>query len=172
MLDLSTPQSFKPLKNNRRSELIAWLFAILLVVVKIMFPAYGFFRIGGSILALFFLFSAVIMSIGNWVSRNSELRISEKGIWYFNGARKSSFHWKDIIRVEVYSGRFNDRINVVSTSGNIYFDIIGDGVINERKFSPTGYADGEEILETILNKTNLIGGQKQKAQGYYYYSKE
>ncbi len=172
MADLSTPQTYKPVVNSRRPEFTAWLLAIILVIVNLTFPASGLFRSGGLILTIFFLFSSVILSIGNWMSQKTKLRLDEDGIWFDNGVRETSFAWKNIVRLEVYPGRFNDKIIVVSETGKINFDIVEEQNVNGKKFTASGFMDGEEILDIILGRTELIDGIKHQAQGYYYYSKE
>ena len=172
MMDLSTPQIFKPPQNPRKPEILAWVLASISSMVKILFPTSGFFNLAGTIFVLSFLISAVIISIGNWTNRSSELTISEDKIRFFNGLKETSFYWEDITRVEVYKGQFNDKISVVSTLGRLNFDIHRIA-IEAGKTSPShGFEDGELILKTILEKTNLNGRQRQETQGYYYYSIE
>lgn len=171
MLDLSTPQTYKPIQNSRRPELLAWFFSFCIIFILIFSPQTGLFRIGGVILATFFLLSAVTISLGNWQNRNSVLKLSKDKIWYFNGVKELSFTWDEIQRVEVFRGRFNDKINLVSESGSISFDIIGLEQFNQDKTPYYGFREGAEILNFILKQTNL-NEQKQDGSGYYYYQKD
>jgi hypothetical protein len=172
MMDLSTPQTLKSLKNPRKSEVMAWGFAILLIMMLIFIPSSGVIRIGAIIFAVFFLISGLFMSIGNWMGRVAELRLSEEGIGYFNGLQEVHFGWGDVERVEVYAGRFNDKISLVSAENRMSFDLSIDKVDNGKPSGQIGFQDGELILETILIKSGLIQKEKQLAQGYYYYSKD
>ena len=172
MMDLSTPQTLKPLKNPRKSEIMAWIFAILLILMLIYLPSSGVIRIGGIIFAVFFLISGLFMSIGNWMGRAAELRLSEDGIGYANGIQDMHFGWGEIERVEVYAGRFNDKISLVSSENRMSFDLSIEKVVNGKPATQIGFQDGELILETILIKSGLIQKEKQLAQGYYYYSKD
>ena len=172
MLDLSTPRTLKPLKNPRRSEYLAWIFAILLVLILYYFPASGFIRIGGIIFTAIFLISGVFMSIGNWLSRVAEMRLDEEGIGYSNGLQEIYFRWEEIERVEVYAGRFNDKISLVSSEKRISFDISIEKVVNGKPIAQIGFQDGASILETILFKSGLDQKEKQSAQGYSYYSQD
>ena len=172
MMDLSTPQTLKPLKNPRRSELMAWIFTILLIFILLYFPASGLVRIGGIAFAIFFLISGLFMSIGNWMSRVAELELRDEGIQYSNGIQDIFFGWEEIERVEVYAGRFNDKISLVSNEKRMNFDVSIETVVNDKPVTQIGFQDGALILETILIKSGLIQNEKQLAQGYYYYSKE
>jgi len=172
MMDLSTPQTLKPLENPRRSEMMVWGFAFLLILMLIFLPSSGVVRIGGIIFAVFFLISGLFMSIGNWMSRVAELRLREEGIGYSNGIQDIYFGWEEIARVEVYAGRFNDKISLVATEKRMSFDLSNDKVGNDKPAAQIGFQDGALILETILKKSGLIQKEKQASQGYYYYSKD
>ena len=121
-MDLSTPKIFKPLKNPRRSEFMAWIFTILLVITLYFLPASGLLRVGGLIFVIFFFLSGVFMSIANWMSRVSELRLSEEGIEFWNGLQEIRMMWAGVARLEVYAGRFNDKISIISAERRISFD--------------------------------------------------
>jgi len=172
MMDLSTPRTLKPLENPRKSEYMAWIFVILLVLILIYFPASGSIRIGGILFTAFFLISGVFMSIGNWMSRVAELRLHEEGIRYSNGIQELEFRWEEIVRVEVYAGRFNDKISLISSERRMSFDLSIEKVLNGKPITQIGFQDGALILETILVKSGLDQKEKQFAQGYYYYSKD
>ncbi|MEJ2486214.1 MAG: hypothetical protein P8Y72_04360 [Anaerolineales bacterium] len=167
MLDLSTPRTYKPIKNSRRPEFLAWLLSFCLVLFLFISPVGGFFRLGGIVLGSFFLVSAVVISLGNWQNRKLFLRLSKDNIRFFNGIKESSVGWDEIQRVEVFRGRFNDKINLVSESGRISFDIVGLEQLNRDKIPHYGFQEGEEILNLILDQTNL-NEQKQNEAGYYY----
>ena len=170
MLDLSTPQTLKPIQNPRRSEMTAWFLSLCLILILIFSTEGGFFKVGGIILCTFFLISAVIISLGNWQNRKTVLRLSRDQIWYFNGIKESSLSWEEIQRVEVYSGRFNDKISLVSDSGIIRFDIVNLEHFDQDKTPNYGFKEGVKILNSILDQTDF-NEKKQNRLGYYYYQK-
>jgi len=172
MMDLSTPKILKPLKNARRSEFTAWSFTILLVTTLFFLPASGLVRVGGYIFAIFFFLSGLFMSLANWMSRASELRLMEDRIEFWNGIQEVQIGWERVKRVEVYAGRFNDKINIVSSESRVSFDTSIERIVNGKPVAQIGFMDGDEILETILAKSNFNQEDKQITQGYYYYSKE
>ena len=172
MMDLSTPQTLKPLKNPRRSEFMAWIFSILLICMLVFFPSSGLVRIGGIIFVVSLLISGIFMSIGNWMSRVSELGLSEDGIHYSNGLQDIFFDWEEIERVEVYAGRFNDKISLLSNEKRMNFDVSIENLVDGKPVTQIGFQDGALILESILIKSGLFHNEKQLAQGYYYFSKE
>lgn len=171
MKDLSTDLSYKPIINSRRSELMAWIFSISLIVIQFAQPVTGFFKVGGILLAIFFLLSAIIISLGNWTNRKTVLRIREVGIDLDNGIKMITFKWQDIIRIEVFTGRFNDKISLITESGRMNFDI---AVSDDNKSATSqrfGFQEGDEILKILLDRSK-VSQQKVDAEGYVYYSKE
>ncbi|MEJ2758736.1 MAG: hypothetical protein P8046_09680 [Anaerolineales bacterium] len=172
MLDLSTEQTFKPLLNSRRPEILSWLFFVVVVGVMIYFPSSGIGRVGGYLLAAFFLLSAGAMSLANWQNRKTTLSLSKKGIRFENGIQKVWMPWETINRIEVYSGRVNDKIRVKSSDQYFAFDMYNEVVLNGQRRGEVGFEQGELILKTILQQANIDVTQKRHADGYDYYSRK
>lgn len=171
MLDLSTEKTFKPLLNPRRSEVIAWVFFAAILAMLIYFPASGFARIGGIILAVFFFFSAIIMTLANWQNRRTALSLSGKGVRFENGLQKVEMLWENIHQVAVYPGRVNDKIVVTGADQQIAFDMYNEVVVNGKATGKVGFEQGEKILETIFHYANIDVSEKHHAEGYDYYSR-
>lgn len=169
MMNLSTLQTYKPRINSRRPELMAWIFSLSIILFLIAQPQTGFFAIGGVILAVFFIFSALTISIGNWVNRKTELSFNKDEICFYNGIRKTCFQWEDITRMEIYPGRFNDKISLLKEAERLNFDVIGSNETIPPSSPRYGFEEGEKILDIILDRTNLVN-QRYEGQGYYYYS--
>lgn len=172
MGNLSTVQVFKPLLTSRRSEVSAWALTVVMFLVVLFAPLEGRGKLGGIVFLVFLGLSGLTMSIGNWVERNTYLRIAEDGITYFNGAREISLGWKKITRVEVVPSRFGDRIRVNSDSARFRFQSLGNISMNEKISGRVGFEQGEQILETILEQSGLAGAERQQTNGTYYYSRD
>jgi hypothetical protein len=169
MSNLSTPSAYKPVMNSRRSEVLAWIFSICIVLVLFVLPSSGFFRIAGFVLATFFTFSAIVMSLGNWVSRKTELRMYDEFLWLDNGIRVTTIRWEDIDCLEVFPGRFNDKIIVNSDSSNrLSFDVIKANVESGEAINIAGFKERDIILEMIIKSSGLNEKRKDGQQGYYY----
>lgn len=172
MLDLSTEQIFKPLLNSRRAEAFAWVFFVAILVVMILVPSAGFAKLGGYFLGVFFFLSAVMMSMANWQNRRTKMALSETGILFENGLQTVQMPWEKIDRVEVFSGRVNDKIVVKSQDTQFAFDMYNEVIVNGKSTGKVGFEQGEQILETILNQANMDVSQKHHADGYDYYTRK
>ena len=172
MLDLSTERTFKPLLNSRRPEIFSWLFFVVMVVMMVYFPSSGLGRIGGYLLGAFFLFSGGALSLANWQNRKTELTLTEEGIRFENGLQKVWMAWEDITRIEVYSGRVNDKIRVKRANQYFAFDMYNEVVLNGQRRGEVGFEQGEHILNTIFQNANIDISQKHHAYGYDYYSRK
>lgn len=171
MVDLSTEQTYKPLLNSRRAELFNWLFFIVVLSVLIFVPTTGFARIGGNFLAAFFLFSSLVLSMANWQNRKTAMTLSSSGVRFENGLQTIWMLWEEVNRIEVFTGRVNDKIRVKSADKDFAFDMYNEVVLNGKSRGAVGFEQGELILETILRQAHIDTAQKQHAEGYDYYTK-
>jgi hypothetical protein len=172
MGNLSTVQEFKPLLTPRRSELTAWGLTVLMSLVVIFAPLKGLGKSGGMIFLVFLGFSAVMMSVGNWVERNTYLRIEDDRVTYYNGAKEVSLGWEEITRVEVLSSRFGDRIIVSSESAGFRYQSLGNINMNGKISGRVGFEHGEQILEMILEQSGLARAERRQTDRSYYYSRD
>jgi hypothetical protein len=120
------------------------------------------------VLLVFFGLSALVMSVGNWVDRNTVLKIGQNGVSYFNGAREVSLGWRKISRVEVVPTRFGDRIIVSSEEAAFRYQSLGKISMSEKISGQVGFEEGAHILETILKQAGLSVLPRQTDRGYYY----
>ncbi|MEN8241285.1 MAG: hypothetical protein ABFS17_05150 [Chloroflexota bacterium] len=172
MENLSTKHEYKPLLVPRRSEFTAWGLTLILTLVLILSSLEGRGKVGGVLLLVFLVLSSATMSIGNWIDRKTYLRIGEQAVSYFNGAREVSLPWKDISRVEIFPGKFGDKIIVSSAEKSFRFQALGKISMSEKVTGQVGFEQGTQILETILEKTGLDMADRKPAEGYEYYSRE
>jgi hypothetical protein len=172
MGNLSTSHEFKPLLTPRRSEFTAWALTLFMLLIVIFAPLEGLGKSGGIIFLVFLGFSAVMMSVGNWVERNTYLRIEEDRVTYFNGAREVSLGWQEINKVEVHPSRFGDRIIVSSESAGFRYQSLGSISMNDKISGRVGFEQGEQILEMILEQSGLSIVESQQSDRPYYYSRD
>lgn len=172
MLDLSTDRVYKPVQNSRKPEIYAWLLFVAITTLLVAIPNSGFLRIAGILLMIFFLFSAIAMSIGNWMNRNTKLKLTQQGVVFENALQTVDMGYKNISRVEVHSRRVNDKIIVVGDNERSFgFDLYNEIFLNNKSGGAVGFRDGELILETILYYAELDKSRKKQAEGYYYFDK-
>ena len=173
MIDLSTPQEFRPVISSRRGEITAWLLSLIMFVV-VLFGRSGIpsIQIGAWILFLFLFLSALMISLGNWMERQTEMQLSEQGVNFKNGLRDVQMSWKEIQRIEVQSGRINDTITVYSDNARFSFKTKGDVIYKGQVRDSMGFEQGDLIFDTILQRSGLADLEKQQGAGFYYYLRE
>jgi hypothetical protein len=145
---------------------------VCLLLVAVFADFEGVVRVGLYLLLVFIGLSALVMSVGNWIDRNTTLKIDEAGVSYFNGAREVSLNWGDISRIEVVPARFGDRIIVSSENAGFRYQSLGKISMSEKISGQVGFEEGAQILETMLEQTGLSGQQPRQTDSGYYYSRD
>ncbi|KAA3648109.1 MAG: hypothetical protein DWQ07_03695 [Chloroflexi bacterium] len=168
-LEIGIPQEFRPLKTSRRGELYAWLFTLIVLLVLFFMPGLQErFLTVGTFLAIFFGLSAVVISLNNWMERATVLQLSEDGIAYRNGLRNVQFIWSEIERVEVVQRNIGRRVHVLGPQAHFAFYMQSAVKLGNRVGELTGFEQGEDILETILQKASLTPTAESSDDVYYY----
>ncbi len=168
MKPLTVPSEFRPQRIPRRGEITAWALT-LVVVATLAFvhaqgqPAPGF----AWFLAVFFGFSALSISLGNWMDRNTVLRLREDGVEFHNGLRHVSLTWPQIQKVIVRPARWGQQVAVIGEGAHFEFRTLGEVVMQGKVRGRMGFEEGEAILEHILQATGLTL-QRQDERGRYY----
>lgn len=153
-------REFRPELMPRKGEWLAWLASIGLFL--------GLF-LGGErwgplpfiywAFAGFILFSALSISLGNWVDRRSVIRLGAEGIAFENGLRSVRLTWPEVQNVAVAPTRLGRRVQVQGAQSHFTFKTMSESAMGGQLMR-TGFADGQEILETILREC----GMKLKAE--------
>jgi len=169
MLDLSTEHEFRPALLSRRAELLAWgLSIVMLVTWWILQLNQARYTTAAVLLAVFLVFAAVGTSLSNWIERRSVLRIDENGVGFENGLRNVSFSWADIRSVRVLpSSAGSKRIQVIGEKAHFEFRTLAEIKLSGVVKGQSGFAEGEDILNTILEKTKLPEGDSSAPYTYY-----
>jgi len=114
------------------------------------------------------IFSALAISLGNWMDRRTVLRLDADGIAFDNGLRSVRLGWPEVQNVAVVETRSGKRIQVQSEQSHFTFktltvmSMLGQSV-------RSGFAAGQEILDTILKSSNLK--LTKESEGVYYYAR-
>lgn len=148
-------QEFHPEILPRRGEWTAWG---LWVVVTLVFwamrrldaiPSWAWILWG------FLLFSAISISLGNWMDRHTVLRLDAGGIEFTNGLRHVSLAWDEIIRVSVFPSNLGRTVQVEGTKAYFRFKTLGEFTLGGQVRGRTGFAAGEKILQEIVRRSGL-----------------
>ena len=155
---------------SRRGETTAWILSGVTFAAVIIWQNFelGFAGLATALWLLFLLISVVI-SFGNWMDRNTVIRVSSQGIAYKNGLRNVFLNWDDIQSVSVFPVQWEaKRVQVVGDDTHFDFRTLGKIHYNGEIKGETGFADGEQILQEILSCTGLRMIDNYSSNYYYY----
>jgi hypothetical protein len=166
-------QVYNPELVSRRSELIAWGSAILVIGTWILLLFYvqslSFWL---SLLGIPLILIAAGMSLGNWMDRHTVLNLDSESIFFSNGLRHVQLKWQEIQEVRVLPAQWGKKVQVFGERSYFGFHTLGEVRANGKVLGRTGFVDGDRVLEQILDRAALsevkqveLGGQQE---GYYY----
>ena len=82
-------ESYFPERLPRRGEIVAWSLSAVALAAWLLLSSLGEqISIVFRLFAIFIFLSALAISLGNWMDRQTRLILDEKGISFENGLRK------------------------------------------------------------------------------------
>jgi hypothetical protein len=168
MLGMSSEEKiYKPELLARQGERNAWLFAILAGIALAILHLRGVVPFFSWIFVIFLAFSALSISLGNWIDRRSLLRISKTGLSFGNGLRQVDLTWPQITEVRIVPTRWGEQIQVIGGQSHFSFNTLAELQFKGQNRTKVGFAGGQEILKEILKSGGLT--KKQENDRYTYY---
>ncbi|MGW8252154.1 MAG: hypothetical protein ACWGO1_16050, partial [Anaerolineales bacterium] len=113
------------------------------------------------------LFSASIISLGNWMDRRTVIRFADGGVEYSNGLRHVHLDWTEIREVRVQPGKWGEMVQVYGENSYFVFHTLGEVRLRENVKGRMGFEQGEQIMRTLVLKSGLQIVEQQ-GDGYYY----
>jgi len=163
---------YRPEILPRRGELSAWILTSLSGAAWLVMEVTSTQKYFGIlILFVFFLLSALIISLGNWMDRHTQIVIHENSILFQDGLRLIDLSWDEIQHVEIYPSKWGNKVRVLGNERRINYRTLGEISLKGEVKGRMGFIDGEEITNKILDKSQL----KQvniSEEGVYYYSRK
>jgi hypothetical protein len=164
---MSSFQEFHPELLSRRGELLAWLAGIgLMLGLYLAGNKWGSLPITYWLFAGLILFFALSISLGNWMDRRSVIRLGKDGIDFENGLRSVRFSWSDVQNVAVIPTRLGKRVQVQGAQSHFTFKTMGESLLGDQQLR-TGYANGQDILETVLGECGFQVVVEKNGIRYY-----
>jgi len=159
---------YHPELISRRGELIAWtttLMALSAWGILLLFaaPVHSALKF----LAIFLLFSALAISLGNWMDRHTLLRIYPDGIRFENGLRRAHLRWDEIQQVQVFPSNWGKKVSVLGVQAHFDFRTLGEVTVQGDIKGRMGFADGEAILKKIVREAGLKQVEGPENGEYY-----
>jgi len=166
--DLTSYLQFKPELISRRGEMVAWFCTLLVWAGWLVLVLYGSkVPVTVSFMGIFLLFTALAISLGNWMDRKTKISIYNDHVSFENGLRHAIIVWEDIKNVEVIPSNWGKKVRVVGKRSHFDFRTLGEVNVQGEIKARLGFTDGDKILDMIVQKAGLIPGEVSNA-GYYY----
>lgn len=161
-------REFRPELLPRRGEVISWSLTILagifLLVFQVLLIPIPFWMI---LIFFLFLFSATIISLGNWMDRSTVIWFTNDEIGYRDRIRNIRLTWGEVNRVEVYASTFGEKVSVISNTRRFNFRLMGEVKLRGEIKGRLGFPEGEMILKTILENSRLYSLEVNGSNRYY-----
>jgi len=165
---METAQVFHPETISRKGERNAWILAgIALIVELVMIWRYGIPPIWITVLLILLLLSAILISLSNWVDRNTVLILETDGLVYRNGLRNVSMKWDQIEKLRVTPDRWGSRIHVSGANIHFNFRKLSDIEFQGKVRGQMGFPEGEAILNEIIQSSGLSLTEDNDQDRYY-----
>jgi hypothetical protein len=164
-------REYRPELLPRKGEITAWgatlfMFAawVVLFLLQKPLPKALIF------MTLFLLLCALAISLSNWVDRKTFIRLTQEGVRFENGLRRASLKWDDNRQEQVFPSAWGDKVRVLASQARFDFRTLGEVQVGGEVKGRMGFAEGQEILEQILEKAELV--PTEGAGSGYYYARE
>ncbi len=161
---------FHPELMPRRGEVNAWLLALAALVGLLILnqtldivPGWTWIFCG------FLILSALSISFGNWMDRQTCIELMDDGIYFKNGLRRVWLSWNEIQKVEVLLARWGKSVQVIGEKHHFDFKTLGEVQFQGQIRGHTGFAEGQLILDEILRATGLV--LNEESNNAYYYAR-
>ena len=148
-------QTYFPELLSRRGELNAWIFALLATGGLILLRAWAQVPFWAWIFVILLYFSALSISLGNWMDRHTFIQISADGVVFENGLRKTQFKWREIAQVRVGPARWGKAVEVIGLNAHFEFNTLGEVRFRGEMRGRVGFAKGDGILDEIVHLAGL-----------------
>ncbi len=148
-------KTFKPEFLSRRGEWTAWalMFAAALGLYflgqrqGVPFWAWSFVGL--------LLFSAASISLGNWMDRQTTIRLDTDGVVYENGLRKAQLRWSAIRELRCAPARWGTSVQVIGDQAHFAFSTLGEMQFQGQVRGTTGFVEGRFLMDEIIRSAGL-----------------
>jgi hypothetical protein len=161
-------REYHPEMLPRRGEVFAWASALIAGLGWWLFnlrgQPVGFFV---PLLTVVLVLCGLAISLGNWMDRQTVIRLTDEGVFYKNGLRTVTFRWQDVREVRVFPAHWGKKVMVLGERTFFQFRTLGELSMRGEVKGRIGFARGEEILrQTVLGAGLQV--VDHTADGYYY----
>jgi hypothetical protein len=152
---MSEFKTYTPELLPRQGELTAWGLAVAAACGLFFLSRQESLPFWAWFLFAILAFSAMSISLGNWMDRKTMLRIDERGVDFENGLRKTRMDWDNILEIRTAPARWGTSVEVISNHNHFAFTTLGEMKFQGQVRSKTGFPAGKEILDELLCSAGL-----------------
>ncbi len=162
MGNMPDQEIFAPELLSRRGEWNAWVFALAATVGLFIIQTWAIVPAWVWFFVAFLYFSALSISLGNWVDRHTRLTLFPDGVAYENGLRRAHLEWDEIETVRVQPARWGRTAQVIGKSSHFSFNTLGEVQFRGELRGRTGFARGDAILDIVIRSAGLLAVTRQE----------
>ncbi len=166
---MSETREFRPELLTRRGEWTAWSLTLAASIGMWFLNRSGYIPTWAWIFWIFLLVSGMSISLGNWIDRNTVIRLDADGIRFENGLRRTQLGWHEVQKVAVMPARWGKSVQVIGEKTHFGFKTLGEVHFQGEMRGRTGFSEGKAILDAILNEAELE--LVEESQSAYYYAR-
>jgi hypothetical protein len=160
---------YSPELLPRRGELNAWVLATIATGGLIALHYWTTVPFWVWSFIAFLYFSALAISLGNWMDRRTRIQLFSDGITYENGLRHVHLIWDEISQVRVLQARWGQTVQVLGTAAHFEFNTLGEIKFRGELRGRTGFTEGSALLDIILRSAGLLAVTREAP--YILYSR-
>ena len=158
---------FKPELQSRRPELVSWGLALASLIGLLILNMGAVIFFWAIIFVCFLFFAALSISLGNWMDRKTQIKISESGVGFQNGLRNVDLPWWSVIGLSTRPSRWGEKVQVLGQKSHFEFNTLGEVTFQQQFQGRVGFQQGIEIRDEIIKKSGLSSVAKN-GESYYY----
>jgi len=162
-------RKFRPEFLSRRGEWTAWALFLAASVGMWFLGRSGYIPLWTWIFWAFLIFSALSISLGNWLDRNTAIWLELDGIRFENGLRRVRLRWPEVRKVAVLPTRWGKGVQVIGEKSHFGFKTLGEVQFQGEVRGRTGFPEGQAILNAILREAGLV--LVEESNNAYYYAR-
>jgi hypothetical protein len=158
---------YKPEMQSRRSELVSWGLAFASLAGLLILNLGGVIFFWALVFVCFLFFAALSISLGNWMDRQTQIRVADSGIAFQNGLRNVELPWLSVNSLTTSPSRWGEKIQVVGQKSHFEFNTLGEVIFQKQIQGRVGFQQGIEVRDEIIKNSGLTSVAK-KGESYYY----
>lgn len=162
-------REFRPELLSRRGEWTAWALVLAASLGMWFLSWSGYIPFWAWVFWGFLLFSALSITLGNWLDRHTIIQLDADGIRFENGLRRVRLRWPEIQKVAVLPARWGKSVQVIGEKSHFGFKTLGEVQFQGEVRGQTGFSAGQAILNVILREAGLV--LVEESNNAYYYAR-